>query len=183
MVDIFSLPFILTYAALLGVCMKLADLFDEHSMHWFEGDALLFGFLWGFFGSLLVLSGNNVANVVLAMNLAYLIRMRLDYRNHAIAAVMIIITFLLKSSFNIGLFSIFFTVFFIFGSLRDYFGDKMKDDLLFKMNELALYYFIPTFIYSLFTKDWMIFFVFGIYRFFYNLVKYLLFYFKTYQKF
>ena len=172
MVDIFPVPFILIYAALYGICMKLADLFDEHGMHWFKFDALLFGFLWGVFGSLLVLSGDNVANVVLAMNLAYMIRMRLDYRNHAIAAVMIIITFILKSSFNMVLFLIFFTVFLIFGSLRDYFCDiRKKNSLLFKINELALYYFIPTAVYGLFTKDWMIFFVFSIYRLFYNLVK------------
>src|SRR3989344_9269554 len=98
--DIFSFPLILLYSALFGLTMKIADLFDEHEMRWFKGDALLFGLLWGFFGILLVLSRIDIANVTLAMILAFLVRMRLDYRNHVIASTMIIIAFLWQSTFD-----------------------------------------------------------------------------------
>jgi hypothetical protein len=163
--------------------MKIADLFDEHRMRWFKGDAILFGFLWGLFGILLVLSRTDIANVTLAMILAFLVRMRLDYRNHVIAGAMIIIAFIWKSTFDITLFSIFFAVFVIFGGLRDYLGDvRKKKDWLYKINEPAWYCVIPTAIYGIFTSNWIIFYVFTVSIIFYDLTKYNLLYMKKYRK-
>ena len=173
MIDIFSFPLILLYSALFGLTMKTADLLDEHGVSWFKGDALFFGLLWGFFGILLVLSEISIANVTLAMILAFLVRMRLDYRNHAIASTMIIITFIWKSTFDPTIFPIFFATFVIFGSFKDYLGDvRKKKDRLYKINEPAWYYVIPTAIYAIFTNEWTIFIVFTVYITFYNLAKY-----------
>ena len=181
--ELFSLPMVIIYAALFGVTMKLADLFDEHGLRWFKGDAVVFGLLWGLFGSLLVLSRADIANVVLAMVLAFLVRKRLDYLNHTIATAMIIIVFLWKGNFDLNLFLLFFVIFVLFGGLRDYLGDiRKKKDLLYYINEPAWYYIIPTAIYGIFTGNWMIFIVFTIYIVFYDLVKYGLFYTKKYSK-
>ncbi len=183
MIELFSLTMILIYSALFGITMKMADLFDEHGLKLFKGDAILFGFLWGFFGILLVLSRTDIANVILAMILAFLIRMRLDYSNHVIASTIIIITFIWKSIFDIQLFFIFFFVFVIFGCLRDYLGDiRKKKDWFYKINEPAWYYVIPPAVYGFFTNNWLIFYVFTIYIIFYDLTKYYLFYTKKYSK-
>ena len=181
--DIFSLPLILLYSALFGLTMKIADLFDEHKMRWFKGDALLFGFLWGIFGILLVLSRADVANVTLAMILAFVVRMRIDYRDHAIATVMIIIAFIWKSTFDLAIFPIFFLTFLIFGWLRDYLGDvRKKKDWLYKINEPAWYYIISPLIYGIFSNNWVIFFVFAVYVIFYYCAKYSLYHMKKYSK-
>lgn len=183
LMDLFSLPILIPCAALFGVTMKLADLFDEHGLKWFKGDAIIFGLLWGIFGSLLVLSRIDIANVVLAMILAFLVRKRLDYLNHTIAATMIIVVFLWQSSFDLNLFLLFFVIFALFGGLRDYLGDvRKKKDWIFYINEPASYYVIPTAIYGVFTGNWIIFIVFTVYLIFYDLVKYGLFYLKKYSK-
>jgi hypothetical protein len=177
MIELFSLSMILVYSAFFGITMKIADLLDEHGLRLFKGDAILFGFIWGFFGALLVLSRVDIANITLAMILAFLIRMRLDYRNHVIASTIIIITFIWKSIFDMQLFFIFFFIFVIFGGLRDYLGDvRKKKDWLYKINEPAWYYVIPNVIYGMITNNWIIFLVFTIYITFYDLTKYFLFY-------
>lgn len=174
---------IIIYSLLFGLTMKIADLFDEHNMKWFKGDKLVFGILWGFFGLFLVLSRIDIANVTLAMVLAFLVRMRLDYRNHAIATAMIIIAFVWKSQFDIIIFFIFFATFVIFGGLRDYLGDvRKKKDWLYKINEPAWYYVIPTAIYGVCTNNWVIFVIFTIYIVGYDLAKYGLLYLKVYNK-
>ena len=163
---------LLLIAAVYGAAMKAADLFDEHKKHWFKGDALLFGLIYGIAGALLVVSGNSLANVVLAMVLACFVRMRIDYRNHTIAATMIILAFCYTSQFNAALFSTFFIIFTTFGGLRDYLGDvRKKKDWLYKINEPMLYYIIPTAIYGVITGNWIIFAVFTTYVIFYDGVK------------
>ena len=105
--NLFSIPMIILYALLYGITMKIADLFNEHGLKWFKGSKILFGLLWGAFGALLILSNNTIANIMLAMNLAFIIRNRLDYINHQIAASIIIISFLFSSIFNPTLFLVF----------------------------------------------------------------------------
>ena len=173
---------LLIVSALYGATMKTADLLDEHGLRWFKGDAIVFGVLWGFFGSLLVASRTDIANVILAMILAFIVRMRIDYINHTIAVVMIITTFVWLSPFNLTLFLTFFVVFVIFGKLRDYTGEvRKKKDWIHKYNEHPWYYIIPTAVYGLFTGNWIIFSVFSIYIISYDIVKYGLFSMKKYH--
>ena len=40
-----------------GVTNKLADLMNEHGLYWFRCCNLLFGFIWGGLGALLILAG------------------------------------------------------------------------------------------------------------------------------
>lgn len=169
-----TLPYLIIYAALYGVTMKIADLFNEHRMRsWFKGSNIVFGILWGIFGGLLILSNIHVANVLLAMIVAFIFRMRIDYRNHAIATVIIITTFLLFREVEPSTFLIFFANFAIFGSAKDYFDDVLKSNgILHTISESGWYYVVPTFIYAFFTNQWIIFYVFTTYIVFYDIVKY-----------
>lgn len=69
---------ILIVAALYGAIMKLADLFDEHGMHWFKGDKIISGLLWGILGAFLIISRVDIANLILAMILVFIVRMRVE---------------------------------------------------------------------------------------------------------
>lgn len=175
MESIFSTQLIIIYSILLGVTMKLADLMDEHKLKWFNGGDILFGFLWGLFGALLVLSNNLIANLMLSMNLAFIIRRRLDYLNHTIAASIIIITFIFTSTIESSLFITFYAIFLIFGSLRDYIGDKIKNkNKLHKIYDNFMWYYpIPTLIYCFLYGNWIIFWAFFTYTIFYDLTKYI----------
>ena len=107
---------IIIYAVAYGLTMKIADLLNEHGLRWFKGSAIIFGFLWGIFGAVLVLSNNVIANIILAMNIAFIIRNRLDYINHQVAVSIIVITSLFTSIFLPILFIVFYFIFLIFGS-------------------------------------------------------------------
>lgn len=167
-------PYLIIYAALYGITMKIADLFNEHGMRpWFKGSNIIFGILWGMFGGMLILSNPYVANVLLAMVVAFIFRMRIDYRNHAIATVIIFTTFLLFGEVEPSTFLIFLANFIIFGSVTDYCDDVLKSSgILHKISESGWYYVIPTFIYAAFTNQWIVFYVFTTYIVFYDIVKY-----------
>lgn len=168
-----SFPMVISYALLYGITMKIADLMDEHGLRWFRGDTIIFGSLWGIFGALLVLSDNTLANIMLAMNLAFVIRNRLDYVNHQLAASIVIISFLFSSTFSPALFLIFYAIFLVFGSSKDYVGDvlKKKNGVLVFLNDAMLYYPIPTLVYCLLYGDWMVFWAFLAYAIAYDTVK------------
>ncbi|MDB5260625.1 MAG: hypothetical protein JWN37_856 [Candidatus Nomurabacteria bacterium] len=169
-----SIPILITLSLLYGSSMKMADLFNEHGVReWFKGAIIMMGILWGLFGALLIISNIYVANLVMAMVLAFIVRMRIDYWNHAIATVIIIITFLFTQTIEPTSFITFFLVFSIFGAMKDYFGDKVRDhSFVHIISELAWYYVIPTLIYSYVTGIWEVFIVGTVYIIAYNLVKY-----------
>lgn len=166
---------LLIYAIAYGVIMKVADLLNEHGFKWFKGSAITFGFLWGIFGALLVMGDNTMANIMLAMNIAFIIRNRLDYINHQIASSIIIITFLFTSTFSPILFLVFYLAFLVFGSMKDYVDDilKKKNGIFPLLNEAMLYYPIPTFIYCVIYGNWIVFWVFLFYTITYDLTKYI----------
>jgi len=167
------IPIILISAILYGITMKVADLLNEHGLKWFKGSQILFGILWGIFGSAMLIN-NNIANIILAMNIAFIIRNRLDFTNHQIASTMIIIAFLFTSTFNPVLFSVFYLIFIVFGSLKDYVGDILKKkSIAATLNESMLYYPIPTLIYCVIYGNWIIFWAFLLYTVSYDITKYI----------
>ena len=167
-----DLPYLIIYAAFYGSTMKIADLFNEHGMRpWFKGSNIVFGILWGIFGGILILSNIHIANVLLAMVVAFIFRMRIDYKNHAIATVIIFVTFLLFGEIESSTFLIFLANFIVFGSAKDYFDDVLKSNgVLHKISESGWYYVVPTFIYAIFTNQWAVFYVFTTYIVFYDIV-------------
>jgi hypothetical protein len=153
--------------------MKIADLHNEHRLKFFKGAGILFGFIWGILGILLILSNNVIGNIILAMTIAFIFRMRIDYINHAISASLIIIGFLSYGIFQPMIFLSFYLIFLVFGSLKDYIDDVLKrKDFVYKLNEIMLYYPIPALIYSILFNNWIVFFVFLLYTISYDLTKY-----------
>lgn len=161
-------------AALYGITMKVADLLDEHGLRWFRGSAMLFGLAWGVAGSLLVLADPAVANVMAAMNLAFLLHNQLDYPNHQLATSLILITFLASGSFSLGLFLPLYLAFLglswlIEGRLGSWLERQSPTFKLF--TESLIYYPLVTLIYSYVTGHWLVFVVFLAFTVFYDTTK------------
>ena len=175
----FSNPMIILYSLLFGITMKVADLLDEHGLKWFKGSPILFGFLWGGFGALMTISNNTIANLMIAMSIAFIVRNRLDYLNHQIAASIIIISFLFSSTLEPITFIAFLALFIIFGGLRDYIGDKIIDKkkrkkIIHKIyDDVMWYYPIPTLIYCIAFGNWIVFWSFLIYTIGYDGTKFI----------
>ncbi len=171
---------VVLYSIIYGVAMKIADLLNEHGLKWFKYSDLFLGIIWGVFGALILPYNINLANVVLAMNLVFVVRNRLDYINHQIASSIIIITFLYIGNFKFGIFILFYTIFFIFGAIRDYIGDKVvnKNKIQSMYDNFMWYYPVPTFIWGCFTQEWIIFIALTSYTVSYDVTKYI---FKQYN--
>lgn len=164
---------VVSLGILYGATMKIADLLNEHGLKWFKGSNLLFGVLWGLCGALLIVLTNPVVDSALvAMNVAFIIRNRLDYLNHQVAASIVIVTGIAWGELVAMPFLVFFFVFLIFGALKDYADDVLHAKGLWALvNESMLYYPIPTLIYAIISGDWLPFAVFTAYMIAYNLTK------------
>ncbi len=135
MVELVSIGLILIYSALFGVFAKIADLLDEHGFKWFRGSAVLFGILWGVFFSLLIVSNNLVANFWMAILIHWILRRKIDFLNHGVAAAIILLVFI----WNIPNFVVdwllilsVFVVYVIVGLLREF--DKISQSWLVELN-------------------------------------------------
>lgn len=169
---LFTIPFVALYAILYGVTMKIADLFNEHGLkHWFKWSDYVFGILWGVFGLLLVISDITVANLIVTQVLGYIFRMRIDYRNHAIATLIIIAGFILFSSVQIIPFIVFLVFFVPICALRDFEEGKFNK-FWYLFLEYKWHYPIFGLAYSLITAQWLVFTVLTLYPISYGFVRY-----------
>ena len=119
---LFSVPMLLVYSVLFGLTMKVADLLNEHGLKLFKGSTLLFGILWGSFGATMILGNNILANFFLALLIHWILRYRIDYLNHSVAASIMLIVFLYNlPNFAIDwlLFLVVFVIYSIHGLLND----------------------------------------------------------------
>ena len=163
---LFDLTTILIISALFGITMKIADLFNEHKMKsWFPGSSILFGILYGGLGVVLILSDTTLANVILAMIVAFILRYRIDYLNHGIAASIILISFLYKSVFDINVFLPLFLAFALFGLIEDYVSEKLNKEI--KIPKRLPFYSPIVFVYAIITGNWVIFLSLFLYELFY----------------
>lgn len=80
-----------------GFFTDFADLLDEHGLRWFTGAATLFGVVWGVVGALLVLGYPLVGMCVTALVFYWIIRMKLDYINHALGGSIVLVASLWAS--------------------------------------------------------------------------------------
>ena len=154
-----------------GSTMKTADLLDEHGLKWFKGSPILFGFLWGIAGAALVSLDAGVASAVMATILCFLFRFRLDYRNHALAAGLIILAFILRDRFDLPALLSFLAVFSLAGFLRDAVDNRRSKDLIYWLSDLGWYNYAAPLAYGICSGDWLVFLAFSAYALSYSIVK------------
>jgi hypothetical protein len=85
----------------LGIFAKYADLVNEHGMkQHFKGAKLLSGLLWGFSGMGMIITSPLGGLTYIAHVLYWFSQVKLEYRNHAIAGVIMVISgFYFQGSF------------------------------------------------------------------------------------
>lgn len=104
-----SLPVLALLATVWGVFEKLADLQDEHAFRFFQNGRahalarLVSGVVWGCaLGLLLLYLPLASAMIGLGMLFSYIIRLRIDYFNHALATVLAIFFVLSRGEWQYG---------------------------------------------------------------------------------
>ena len=165
-----SLPLLLINSALFGLFTKLADLTDEHGLKWFKGDALLFGILWGIFGALVVMGSPLLGAFYVAILLHWILRGKIDFLNHQIATIIILMAFIFSlQSYTINwyLFISIFIAYSLFGFMRDY---KIIKSSWFTNWNIYSYITIGIFIF-LDKISWLIFYSYILNTIFYQLAK------------
>lgn len=164
---------ILLLSAIFGFVLKIADLLNEHGLKLFKGANILFGILWGIIGALLILSNNLIAVFFIALLFHWILRYRIDYLNHGIGTVIILITFL----YNLNNFSMNWTVFLmifisysIFGLINDAADRGEIKGKIGKFLKLNFPYIIfPAILILINTNYWIILGCSALHLLFYNL--------------
>ena len=76
---------LIIFSFFFGVLTKLADLFNEHGLKEpFKGAAFLSGISWGMIGACLISLNPEVCLFYTGLLLYWILRIKLDYKNHAI---------------------------------------------------------------------------------------------------
>jgi hypothetical protein len=171
---LFIAPLVIVFAFLTGLTEKIADLLDEHRMKCFNGSNVLFGILFGVFGSLVIFSNNINANIMLAMVIGCILRGKVDYFNHQLSASIMLIAFFIGATFDFTIFAIFLAVIILFGGLRDYIGDKLKtkNKFLRFYDNVMWYYPVSTFIFCFIYGNWIVFWTWLSFMIAYDTTKY-----------
>lgn len=169
------IPILIIFAFLYGVSMKIADLLNEHGLKWFKFSDIIFGLLWGTFGAIIIYYSDPITgSLVLAMNLAFLVRGRLDFINHQLATFIVIFTAIFVGQIEFSTLVLFTMIFWFFGWLKDQMDVKLKrfaNHWLGRANESMLYYPIPTLILGIISSHFTPFIIFTMYTVAYNATK------------
>lgn len=159
MIDFFSIPMIIIYALVFGSTMKIADLLGEHGLKWFKGSKIIFGFLYGGFGALMILSGNILSNFFIAMLIHWILRYRIDRLEHGFAAAIMLTAFVLNIPnfiFNPIIFWVVLITFSIHGLLNDMADRKEIKGFIAKYAESNSHYFTIPIILMIINLSWWI---------------------------
>ncbi len=146
-----SLILSLLYAFLFGVTSKIADLHDEHGLKSFRGADILFGFLWGITMFLSTLFYPKMLELHVAILILALLKMKIDYLNHAIGASVFILGALYIASYlksiNLVLLLFILLIYIVIDVIVKYY-------LSLKINRfLNLRFYISPIIYSILLRD------------------------------
>ncbi len=161
MAFIFPVPVVLIFSILFGITFVLSQSLNKKGNQWFETSSLLFGILWGAFGSLLILSNNTVGNIVAALALAFLIRGFAAYTNNALAIAIICATTFFIPVAPALLFTFLF-VFIVFGLLEDWLTKNYQaEEFVTKFSQSGWYFAVGPLLYCLFNGEWSVFLVFA----------------------
>jgi hypothetical protein len=141
----------------LGVAGKYADLVNEHGVkEHFKKAGILSGCLWGLSGLGTLLTSPLAGLTYVAHVLYWFFRVKLEYSNHALAGVIILLSaFFLRGEFfqeyRWDLVIIFFA-YLVTGYLQSYFREKFPASAPFWRLRLRIY-LIPL-VYAIYTKSW-----------------------------
>lgn len=150
---------ILLLSAFFGFAVKMADLLDEHGLKLFKGSALLFGVLWGATGAFFIFSNNILSSFFIAILLHWILRCRIDYLNHGVAASVMLIAFfynLPNFVMNWTVFLTIFTTYSLFGLLNDASDRENIKGKLAKIFKLNIHLIIIPLILSLLNSNYWI---------------------------
>jgi len=124
--------FVLPVLSLLfGFTQKIADGHDEHGLNWFPGAAMMFGIGSGLLGAILIQATPVHFATYLSLCFYWIYKLKIDYRNHAIALIIILIGSLSASfPFPIKSVVILFVAYVVFDLVKITY--KMHDSIIFK---------------------------------------------------
>lgn len=169
---LFILPII---SVVFAVTMKISDLLDEHGLHWFKGDALFFSILCAVSGSILIFIDTISAQMIFAMIISFVVRKRIDFFNHIIAFIILVISYVISAKINVHWFLFFFISVIILGCIKDLKYTASKSKITKIISFIYLYipiiYAIPALFYSIITKDWIFFISFFLFDLSYNITR------------
>ncbi|RLG20126.1 hypothetical protein DRN67_00790 [Candidatus Micrarchaeota archaeon] len=168
----YEIIYLMAASALFGYFRKVADLLDEHGLKWFNGAEMATGIAVGILGAYLVSYEPVLANVILAMIAALIVRGKVDYINHLLASIIILLSFPLFAPFDYSIFISFFMVFAVFGAFKDQYDVRLyRTGWRFLLSEVMLHYPAITAAYGLLTSIWTPFIAFTLYTIGYDLTK------------
>ena len=159
----------------LAVTMKISDMLNEHGLKLFQHADIVFGILWGICGAGLVRIDTALANAMLAMMIGYVVRQRLDFKNHIIAFIIVTVSFILWGTIlKVALLS-FIAAFTCLGLVKDLKYFSCSDRLSLWLKKVYLYipliYALPGLGYSIQSNNWIVFTALFLFDFTYNLVR------------
>lgn len=163
------------FSMMYAIMMKISDLLDEHGLKLFKGASYFFSFLCAIFGCLLIISNNVIANIIFAMVMGFVVRKRIDYNNHILAFIIITSCFFTCAQLIAQIYFPFLFIIVLLGFLKDTKYRSNNSKTLKIINKIYLYvpiiYALPSLVYSIISSEWIVFFVFFIYDFSYNITR------------
>lgn len=141
---------LIIFSLIFGVLTKLADLFNEHGLKEpFKGAASLSGISWGVIGAYLISLNPAVCLFYTGLLLYWILRIKLDYKNHAIGGIiMLLASFMFCSPCHVDDLIKISLVIAAYEGTRTI-KDRVKKPLFQKIINFRLY-FIPFFCSFLF---------------------------------
>lgn len=142
---------------IFGIFAKYADLVNEHGLNeHFQGAGILSGFIWGGAGVGLLVVSPLAGITYIAHVLYWFLKVKLEFYNHAIAGVMILLFgFVYRGDFIFDhrwdLVALF-AGYLLTGVVQSYFKNKFPDSAWFWRLRLRIY-LVPA-AYSLYTQNW-----------------------------
>ncbi|MFT4249783.1 MAG: hypothetical protein ACMXYD_00245 [Candidatus Woesearchaeota archaeon] len=160
MLELLTNPYLICLNALItGLFTKIADVGVDDGVRQSTTKNLLYGFLWGFFASLVVLGSSLIAAFYFGILLSWVVRYKLDYYSHGIGGALVLFSILLVNptqQLELIIMLVTFALFTFFGVLsREY---KLKNRLgVFHTYNLYSFLFLAA-LAILYPQVWIVFF-------------------------
>lgn len=138
-------------AILFGFSTDFADLLDEHGLKWFPGANIFFGILWGVAGAVMIFLIPSISAFVFGLLLYWILMEKIDYLNHLIATVIILLTvswYAYLGAVDFFLVGVFLFSYLIIAAANSFLKKKYGN-----LKFLVARHYIPTILLSLVSGD------------------------------